>query len=300
MKITIHSLAAILIFISSCIFSQKTNQTYTDQRGRKQLVGKSDRSALMKVPYQNWYQPRYEGYSVDTVVLEKCRRGLEGVTVEVFMGTWCGDSQRHIPKFYKIVDYLGIGESDIQLTNVYDFGQENKYKQSLHGEEKGKLIHRVPTFIFYKKGKEIGRIIQDPVASLEEDMFKIVNELNPQQNFKIVTQLAEMLEKAIPSNNEEFVKLSKELEGLTEDSSELNIYAYVLMSSGAMEKAISVFKINTFLFPEEPNVWASSGEAYEKNRNSKNALKAYQKVLELEPENENAQERIQALKLEIQ
>ena len=41
-------------------------------------------------------------------------------------------------------------------------------------------IERVPTFIFYKTGgdgskKEIGRIIETPVRSLEEDLLDILH-----------------------------------------------------------------------------------------------------------------------------
>jgi hypothetical protein len=35
-------------------------------------------------------------------------------------------------------------------------------------------IERVPTFIIYKEGKEIGRIIETPVQSLEADLQKIL------------------------------------------------------------------------------------------------------------------------------
>ena len=35
-------------------------------------------------------------------------------------------------------------------------------------------IKRVPTFIFYKEGKEIGRIIESPNETLEKDFLKIV------------------------------------------------------------------------------------------------------------------------------
>ena len=43
-------------------------------------------------------------------------------------------------------------------------------QDELHGYE----IEYVPTFIFYREDKEIGRIIETPILSLEEDMLAIL------------------------------------------------------------------------------------------------------------------------------
>ena len=45
-----------------------------------------------------------------------------------------------------------------------------------NGIEKGYLIERVPTFIFYKNGTEIGRFVEHTVdgATLEHDILQIV------------------------------------------------------------------------------------------------------------------------------
>ena len=41
--------------------------------------------------------------------------------------------------------------------------------------QKGFELIRVPTFIFYKKGKEIGRFVEYPKKSVEADFLKILN-----------------------------------------------------------------------------------------------------------------------------
>ena len=41
--------------------------------------------------------------------------------------------------------------------------------------EKGLNITNVPTFIFYKNGKEVNRIVESPRVSLEQDMIDIIN-----------------------------------------------------------------------------------------------------------------------------
>ena len=45
----------------------------------------------------------------------------------------------------------------------------------LLNETEGLNIEKVPTFIFYKNGIEIGRIIESPEKSIEKDFLKILN-----------------------------------------------------------------------------------------------------------------------------
>jgi hypothetical protein len=46
------------------------------------------------------------------------------------------------------------------------------------GEYEKLEIHRVPTFIIYKNNLEAGRIIENPVTSLEQDMVNILGGMN--------------------------------------------------------------------------------------------------------------------------
>jgi len=75
----------------------------------------------------------------------------------------------------------------------------------------------------------------------------------------------------------------------------LNEWGYFLLGRGEMEKALEVFKLNTALHPESANVWDSEAEAYEKLGDKENAIKFYQKVLEIDPHSTNAKEHLQNL-----
>jgi len=87
------------------------------------------------------------------------------------MGTWCPDSRKEVPRFYKILDSLKFPESQLKLITV------NRMKKGIAQETDGLNIQRVPTFIFYKDGKEVGRIIEHPSFDrLEDDVQKIVFE----------------------------------------------------------------------------------------------------------------------------
>lgn len=75
----------------------------------------------------------------------------------------------------------------------------------------------------------------------------------------------------------------------------LNSIGYEFLQEKSINEAIIVFQKNTKLFPEESNSWDSLGEAYFQKRDKENALKAYTKALELDPNSESAKKMIEKL-----
>ena len=86
------------------------------------------------------------------------------------MGTWCGDSKREIPHFFKTLEQVGFNTKDLELIAV------DRNKKTPNNLQKGFNIKKIPTFIFYKQGKEIGRYVEYARESLEKDMIQIVSE----------------------------------------------------------------------------------------------------------------------------
>lgn len=132
------------------------------------IIGKFSKEDLLEDPYSIWYTKNYSAYNVDEEKAAALKLLLNDVEVTTFMGTWCGDSKREVPRFYKILESAGIETSDISLIGV------TRQKNTPDGLEKGLEITNVPTFIFTKDGKEIGRIVEYPIESLEADMLKIL------------------------------------------------------------------------------------------------------------------------------
>lgn len=77
-----------------------------------------------------------------------------------------------------------------------------------------------------------------------------------------------------------------------DDDGLLNDLGYTLMQKGKLDDAIEIFTINTKLFPRVANVWDSLGESYMNKGDNKSAIKYYNKVLEIDPENANAKTMI--------
>ncbi len=90
--------------------------------------------------------------------------------VLIFLGTWCPDSREYVPKFIKIIDEAGISRKHVKTVGL------NRDKV-LKGLTDKYDIKRVPTFIFFQNGKEIGRIVEHPRVSLTKDIAKIVEQI---------------------------------------------------------------------------------------------------------------------------
>lgn len=133
------------------------------------LIGIQTKENFKQQPYAKWFNPGYDNYTPDAKTIQKIKKHLKGVTVKAFMGTWCGDSKRETPHFYKIMDEAGFDYKNLTMITV------NRDKETPDHLEAGLNIEHVPTFIFYKGGKEIGRFVEYPRESLEKDILKIVS-----------------------------------------------------------------------------------------------------------------------------
>lgn len=134
------------------------------------IIGYFDFDQLKNLPYNSWFIPEYEDYSVDTSTLNVLKKSLlDNITITIVIGTWCSDSQRETPRFVKILEYL-----DFDLDNITAIGV-NRKKQAPNTEVNELNINYVPTIIFFKDNKEIGRIVESPEESLEKDMVKFLS-----------------------------------------------------------------------------------------------------------------------------
>lgn len=164
---------AVLTFMPNLTLAQ-LNQKSLDYKGREILLGKIDKNGLTNNSFAKWFKPNHEAYTVAEFETQNLKKKLKEYKITVFMGTWCGDSKREVPRFYKILEKLQFPTS--QLTVVGVDNHRERYKKSPTGEEKGLNIIKVPTFIFYKNGKEVNRIVESPIVSLEKDIETILND----------------------------------------------------------------------------------------------------------------------------
>lgn len=159
--------------VTETIVEEVKQQTPMQQEEKTQeimLIGKINKSDLQKNPYGIWFNTGEDGYSTKNEELSALKSYEQNYNIKIFMGTWCGDSKEQVPHFYKILKQMNFDLNKVTLIAV------DKTKTTPDHLEKDLNITHVPTFIFYKNGKEIHRIVESPAVSLENDMLKIISD----------------------------------------------------------------------------------------------------------------------------
>ena len=299
---SIHISAVLLLFAFAC--TQKMQQTKSisqvqikpllDSRGNLMLLGLQSESALRSEPFNSWYEPNYQNYKLDSSTILQFSKQIKNKTFEIFMGTWCGDSKREVPRFFKILNYCKVPPSKIKLV-MLDY-EDSNYKQSPGREEEGMDIHRVPDLIVFESGKEIGRIVESPIESLEKDLMHILNGSYYEPNYKAVTWIQNQFHSRNPKEIlSDSLAVLKSLSALAENSYGLNTYGYVLCAAKKWDQALVVFGLNAKLFPKEARVYNALGDYYLVRKDFSNAKQNYLKSLAIDPNNANAKTKLEEL-----
>ena len=130
-------------------------------------VNEIQRSRILSA--EEWQQ-NYDGYTPDPVRIETLKQKIgKNLRVDVYLGLWCSDSRNNVPPFLKILDAAGVPLS-VRFLNV----QRKPVKTIQYFSDQFR-VERVPTFIFYRGDAEIGRIIENPKASMLEDMIDLLS-----------------------------------------------------------------------------------------------------------------------------
>ena len=161
----------LLLLVQISVKSQNLNQTKFDSKANQLiLIGYCDKTGLLSGEFGRDFALEYNIYTVNQEYISKLKGLIDGITITIFLGTWCSDSKVQVPRFYKILDELKFDtQNKITLICV----DTDKTAPGVSAADLS--LRLVPTFIFYRYDKEIGRIIEKPFTSLEEDMLKILN-----------------------------------------------------------------------------------------------------------------------------
>ncbi|CAN5230295.1 thioredoxin family protein [soil metagenome] len=133
------------------------------------IVGKFSKEDLLQEPFASWFNKGYEEYTPTAGDVETIKNNISEFEIVGFIGTWCPDSRREIPKIFKILDEAGYDYSKLTMVGV------TRGKTTPDNLEEGYDMHRVPTFIFMKDGKEVNRFVEYAAESLESDIARIVS-----------------------------------------------------------------------------------------------------------------------------
>ena len=116
--------------------------------------------------FANDYEPKADA-------VQFIARFPQSINIEVFYGDWCQDSRDYIPPFIKIME---LADNPKITVGFIDIDREKKEPAELVHDRQ---IKYVPTFIMYINRQEIGRIVESPFSSMEDNLVAILKNYEP-------------------------------------------------------------------------------------------------------------------------
>jgi thiol-disulfide isomerase/thioredoxin len=111
---------------------------------------------------------KIDSYEPSEQAIEFLRNYDKEILIGIVYGSWCPDSIRNVPRFIKVI--REANNSNIQ-TRFIGVDRSKREPAALLW---GKDIQRVPTFIVYFGDEELGRIVENPFDSIEDDLVEIL------------------------------------------------------------------------------------------------------------------------------
>lgn len=139
-----------------------------DWDGNEILVGKISYAQMTQYSAA-WFDKEYDLYKVNAERLAQIKPLLKDKRVVLLMGTWCEDSQREVPGMMKILNEGGYNTAEMEIIAV---DEDKRTKTDL---EKDYNLAYVPALIFFDEDKEMNRIVEFPINTLEQDILDILS-----------------------------------------------------------------------------------------------------------------------------
>jgi len=135
--------------------------------GTLELLGPLSKEEILE-NFPDW-QVEVASYVPDEEVIEKLQSIPSEIQIEIFLGTWCPDTKRNVSAYFKIMDMV---DNPLFMTTYIGIPRDNDSRKPFI---EGKNIIKIPTFIIIIDNQEKGRIIENPIKSVEEDLLDIIN-----------------------------------------------------------------------------------------------------------------------------
>lgn len=95
-----------------------------------------------------------------------CNESDQSIDFTVYLGTWCSDSREFVPAFLSIAEQSKLTFKLIGL---------NREKECPLEDCSSWDISFVPTIIVTKAGEELGRMVETPQKTVEDDLLQILS-----------------------------------------------------------------------------------------------------------------------------
>jgi thiol-disulfide isomerase/thioredoxin len=130
------------------------------------LVGAATREQVEAAP--EWVQAEVDA-KPDAAAAQALAAVEPGAEVTVYLGTWCSDSRREVPRFWKAVDAAG-GSVPFAVRYVAVDHAKKEPAALLKQDD----VRFLPTIIVRRGGKEVGRIVETSPHGVEQDLLALL------------------------------------------------------------------------------------------------------------------------------
>jgi tetratricopeptide (TPR) repeat protein len=267
------------LIISICLLFSISS--FSQAVADKILYGVIRKENMVDSPYAKWFVTNYDNYQPAAGTVAALQKlPVKDISIDIYLGTWCGDSRREVPRFLKLLDQIPVLSKNVKIIGLG--GSDSLYKQSPGKEESGKGIFRVPVFIIYRNGVEVNRINEFPAVSLEKDLYAILNGNSYTPNYRSFATIRNwMADGTLLDKNSSVSGLATQIKTLVSTEYELNSLGHLFIKQGRNDEALKIFQLNARLYPESANVLSSLGEGYHKTGDDKTAALCLERSLEL-------------------
>jgi len=132
------------------------------------LVGTVTREQIEST-HPDWKQAEVSA-SPDPGTARALASVMPGAEVTVFLGTWCSDSEREVPRLWRALDAVGE-KVPFQIHYIGVDRQKKEPAAPIANFE----IEFVPTFIVSRQGREVGRIVEEAPHGVERDLLALLS-----------------------------------------------------------------------------------------------------------------------------
>jgi len=130
----------------------------------KIAIGSIEKETLLST-----YKPfmkHFENVSLTSEQVAEVKAWPDSISIDIYFGTWCPDSQREVPILLKaLADNSKVAFNLIAL---------DMHKSDPKGLAKKAKIGFTATFVVLKNNQEIGRVVERPKIDLITDLNQII------------------------------------------------------------------------------------------------------------------------------
>jgi hypothetical protein len=130
-------------------------------------VGPIERASI-ESRHEGWRTAR-EGATPNAQVARALASVPPGAEVVIFLGVWCSDSRREVPRLWKAFDEAG-GSLPFAVSHV----GVDEQKHAPGGAAEAVGLRYVPTILVRRGGREVGRIVESAPGGVEQALLDLL------------------------------------------------------------------------------------------------------------------------------